>query len=314
MKRRNDATYVADILPFKRIMPYVMPKRNDSLVYHQFSIDLTKGVSFIKDMNSTDPGDHQYRVFELFLAALLRTIAMRPQLNRFLMNYDYWQRNELSLNFVVKEDYTDEAPEHISIIYFEPEMTLPEMASIINRTIDNSRKGGEDNDTDSAVEFFLHFPKWFLRFAVSIIKLLDWKGIAPKALRDADGLHASAFVANLGSINLKGSPHHHLYEWGTTSLFVTMGMLRRKRVVDEDGQRSFIDTMEIGVTVDERIADGFYFIKSMHLLQDYLDNPEKLMERPRLPSPIPTLREVKRHKKAAKKARRRQKREERKSA
>jgi hypothetical protein len=93
-----------------------------------------------------------------------------------------------------------------------------------------------------------------------------------------------------------------------------MGMLRRKRILDEMGKQSFIDSMEIGVTVDERISEGFYFIKSMHLLQDYLNNPEKLMERPTIPSPTPTLKEVKRYRRAAKKARRRQKREDRKSA
>jgi hypothetical protein len=224
------------------------------------------------------------------------------------MNYETWQRNELSLNFVVKEDYTDDAPEHSAILYFEPEMIFTEMATIINKTIEDSRSGGEDNDTDAAIEFFLHFPKWLLRFIVSIIRILDRKGIAPKALRDADGLHCSAFVANLGSINLMSSPHHHLYEWGTTSLFITMGMLRRRRITNEKGERSFIDTMDIGVTLDERIADGFYFIKSIQVLQDYLNEPEKLMERPKLPPPTPTLKEVKRKKKALKKAQKLKKR------
>ncbi|MDD2297860.1 MAG: 2-oxoacid:acceptor oxidoreductase [Sphaerochaetaceae bacterium] len=313
MKRRNDATYVANLIPYKRIFPYIMPKRTDSLVYHKFSVDLTEGVKFIKHMNRTDPGDHQYRVFELFLAALLRTIVMRPHLNRFLMNYETWQRDELSLNFVVKEDYTDDAPEHSAILYFEPTMTFPEMATIINNTIENSRAGG-DNDTDAAIEFFLRFPKWLLRFLVSIIGFLDRKGIAPKALRDADGLHSSAFVANLGSINLLSSPHHHLYEWGTTSIFITMGMLRRRRIINEEGVRSFIDSMDIGVTLDERIADGFYFIRSIQILQDYLNNPQRLMERPDIPPPTPTLKEVKREKKAVKKAERKKKKAERKLA
>jgi len=314
MKRRNDATYVGDLLPFKRIFPYIMPKRADSVVYHQFTVDLTQGIRFIKELNRNEPGDHQYRVFELFLAALLRTIAMRPHLNRFLMDYRCWQRNELSLNFVVKEEYSDEAPEHTAILYFEPDMTFVEIASIINRTIENSRNGGVGNRTDAAIEFFLKFPKGLLRLIVSIIRYLDRKGIAPKALRDADGLHASAFVANLGSINLMGSPHHHLYEWGTTSLFLTMGALRRKRITDEQGERSFIDTMEIGVTIDERISDGFYFIKSINVLQDYLHHPEKLMERPELPAANPTVKELKLRRKEIRKARRRKKKELRKSA
>lgn len=314
MKRRNDATFVSDLIPFKRIFPFVMPRRSDSVVYHQISVDLTRGVQFIKDLNKDHPGDHQYRVFELFLAALLRTIVVRPHLNRFLMDYKCWQRNELSLNFVVKEDYTDEAPEHTAILYFTPEMTFPEIASIINRTIEDSRNGGTENHTDPAIEFFLRFPPWLLRIIVAIIRYFDRKGIAPKALRDADGLHASAFVANLGSINLMGSPHHHLYEWGTTSLFLTLGMLRRKRITGENGERSFIDTMEIGVTVDERIADGFYFIKSMTVLQDFLQHPEKLMERPEIPAGNPTWKEVKKKHKAVRKARRKRKRQLKKTA
>lgn len=314
MKRRNDATYVADLPPFKRIFPYIMDRRVDSLVYHQFPVDLTYGIQFIKKLNRDEEKDHTYRVFEIFLAAMLRTIAMRPYLNRFIMNYECWQRNELSLNFVVKEDYTDEAPEHTSILYFEPDMTFPEIAQIINKTIEDARKGGFDNDTDSAIEFFLHFPKWLLRCIVMIARLLDRHGIAPKALRDADGLHATAFVANLGSINLMGSPHHHLYEWGTTSIFVTMGAVRRRRIMDENGNRSFIDTMDIGVTLDERIADGFYFIKSMQMMQDYLNNPEKLLERPCLPASLPTRKEVKQKRKTTKQKRKAEKKHQRKSA
>ncbi len=293
MKWRNDATYVADISPYKRIFPYIMPSRTESVVYHQFNVDLTKGIQFIKNLNKTEPGQHQYRVFELFLAALLRTIVVRPYLNRFLMDYKYWQRNELSLNFVVKEEYTDESPEHSAVVYFENDMTFTEIASLINKRIEESRKGDADNATDKAIEFFLKFPSWLLRFIIAIIRLLDKKGLAPKALRDADGLHVSAFVANLGSINLMGSPHHHLYEWGTTSLFLTMGALKRKRVVDEQGQRSFIDTMEVGVTLDERIADGFYFIKSISVLQHYLNNPHLLMERENLPASTSTKRKRK---------------------
>lgn len=308
MKKRNDATYVGDLIPYKRIFPYVMPKRTDSVVYHQFSLDITRGLQFLKDLNKNHPIDHKVRVFELFIAALMRTFVLRPHLNRFLMNYDCWQRNDLSVNFVVKEDYTDEAPEHSAIIYFDPSMTLTEMAAKINSTIEESRTGGRDNDTDSAIEFFLHFPKLVLRFLIMCMRTLDRWGIAPKALRDADGLHASAFIANLGSINLPGNLHHHLYEWGTTSVFITMGMLQRKRIVDAEGRKSHIDTIEVGVTVDERITDGFYFIKSISVLQDHLRYPEKLMERPVIPPPNPTLKEIRKRKREQKRLKRKEKR------
>ncbi|MGE4584253.1 MAG: 2-oxo acid dehydrogenase subunit E2 [Sphaerochaeta sp.] len=283
MSKRNDAVRVYDIPAYKQIFPYIMPKRTDSLVYQNMVLDLSGTVRFIKQHKS--PEGRSYRVFEVFLAAILRTMALRPELNRFVSNYQYWQRNELSLNFVVKEDYTDEAPEHSMPIYFKANMTLDEISAIINTAITKQREPASSNFTDQAILFFLKFPRPIIRLIVGTARMLDRNGKAPKALRDADGLHTSLFVSNMGSIGLGGgSPHHHLYEWGTTSVFVTMGVLKRTRFLT-DGKTATRDTMEVGFTVDERITDGFYFTKSIKLFQELLQNPELLLERPLLPPP-----------------------------
>lgn len=293
MPKRNDATLVYDIPMYKRIFPYLMKRRSDSIVYHSVILDLTKTIQFIKEQNKKYPDQHSYRVFEVLIAAIMRTIALRPQVNRFIANNEYWQRNELSLNFVIKEDYTDEAPEHSTPIYFEPDMTLPEMAAIIDKTIIEARSESADNFTDKAIGFFFKFPKWFIRLIIGVAKWLDKHGRAPQALREADGLHTSVFIANLGSIGLSGgSPHHHLYEWGTTSLFLTLGTLHRIRNV-ESGTTQFSDKMEVGITIDERIADGFYFMSTIKMFQDFLNNPAALLERPELPPPPPTKKEYK---------------------
>ncbi len=292
MNRRNDAVRIFDIDPYKQIFPYIMSRRSDALVYQNMVFDLTRTVAFIRDQKIES--GRTYRVFEVFLAAILRTIALRPQLNRFVANHRYWQRNELSLNFVVKESYSDDAPEHSMPLIFEPDMILPQIADIVDAAIEEQRIPACANFTDKAILFFLRFPRPIIRLIVAFARLLDRYGKAPKALRDADGLHTSIFVSNLGSIGMGGtSPHHHLYEWGTTSLFLTMGQLRRQRAV-EDGVQFTKDTMEVGFTVDERITDGFYFAQSIKLFQDLLNNPHKLMERPDLPPPPPTKREYRR--------------------
>lgn len=296
MSKRNDAVRVFDIDPYKQIFPYIMSRRSDALVYQNMVFDLTRTVAFIKDQKIES--GRSYRVFEVFLAAILRTIALRPQLNRFVANHRYWQRNELSLNFVVKESYTDEAPEHSMPLIFEPDMILPQIADIVNAAIEEQRMPASSNFTDRAILFFLRFPRPVIRFVVAVARRLDQRGRAPKALREADGLHTSIFVSNLGSIGMGGaSPHHHLYEWGTTSIFMTMGQLKRQRVY-EDGVHFTKDTMEVGFTVDERITDGFYFAQSIKLFQELLNNPEKLMERPTLPPPPLTKREYRRALKA----------------
>ncbi|MDY4611281.1 MAG: 2-oxo acid dehydrogenase subunit E2 [Sphaerochaetaceae bacterium] len=312
--RRNDATLVVDVPQYRRIIPHIMKRRCDALVYQTVEIDLTKTVQFVRQQNRLHPQDHPYRVFEVFIAAIMRTIALRPEVNRFVARYQYWQRNELSLNFVIKEDYTDEAPEHSTPIVMKPDMTLPEMALIINKTIEEARKPANENFTDEAIGFFLHFPLWIVRMVVNLARFLDHMGKAPTALRDADGLHTSVFISNLGSIGLAGgSPHHHLYEWGTTSMFVTMGTLRRNRL--RNGEKTtFTDTMEVGFTVDERVTDGFYFTNTIRTFQDLLNNPEKLLERPTLPPPPKTKKQWKLEQKEKKQADRAAKKLAKKSA
>ncbi len=296
MSSRNDAHRVYDIPAFKQIFPYIMPRRVDSVVYQNMVLDLTETLAFIRK-NKVD-NVRQYRVFEVVLAAVVRTIALRPELNRFIANYQYWQRKEVSVNFVVKEDYTDDAPEHSMPLYFDPEMTLDEIASIINEAIETQRIPEGTNLTDNAILFFLKLPKFLIRFLFGLWKHASKHGRLPQVLRDADGLHTSIFVSNLGSIGLGGgSPHHHLYEWGTTSMFMTMGLLKRSRYMKGE-QLLTRDTMEIGLTIDERISDGFYLTRSFKILQDLLNNPELLTERPTLPPPPLTKREWKAKRKA----------------
>ncbi|MDT4761861.1 2-oxoacid:acceptor oxidoreductase [Sphaerochaeta sp. PS] len=298
MSKRNDAIRIYEVPTYKQIFPYIMPKRCDSLVYQNMVLDLTNAVAFIKQ--NKRPDGSTYRIFELFIAALMRTISLRPELNRFVANYKYWQRTELSVNFIVKEDYKDDAPEHSMPLYFTPEMTLPEISKIIDDAIIAQREPANENFTDKAILFFMGFPNWFIKMLVGLAGFLDRKGNAPKALRDADGLHTTIFISNMGSIGLGGgSPHHHLYEWGTTSLFATMGILRRVHKTVGD-VKTHSDTMEVGFTVDERITDGFYFTKSIKLLQDLLNEPVLLTMKPTLPPPPLTKKEYKRKRKASK--------------
>lgn len=277
MPKRNDATLVKDVKIFNKIFPYLMPKRSESLVYYSMELEMTNAVAFIKQKNRED--GKKYRLFDVILAALTRTIALRPALNRFIANHEYWQRDELSFNFVVKTDMSEEAPERNALVKFSPEMTFSQIADITDEAIEEARNSLESED-ESVIKYFLKMPKWFLKFAVARLKRMDEKGRYPKALRDVDGLHVSAYVANLGSINISNPPYHHLYEWGTTSIFITLGKMHRKRLLDENDTEYIKDTLEMGVTIDERIAEGFYFMKAIKQMQHFIEHPELLDEPP----------------------------------
>ncbi len=279
MPKRNDATFVNQDQAFKKLFPYLMPRKCDSLVYLNLDLDLTKTLEFIRN-NQNNILKRKYRVFEVLIAAFIRLFVIREELNRFIMNKKLWQRNDISINFIAKEDYKDEANEHSIVLNFDKNVTLNDISQIINEKILDARNATKEqivNPTDNLVNIFSSFPSPIITLLISIIKFLDIKGKAPLSLTKDDGLHCSAYLSNLGSIGLNtGAVHHHLYQWGTTSIFITIGALKRKRIKTDEGFMRK-DSIEIGLTIDERIADGYYFVKSLNVLQDILNNPEQLL-------------------------------------
>ncbi len=108
---------------------------------------------------------------------------------------------------------------------------------------------------------------------------MDKVGLLPKALNKVSPFHTSVFITNMGSLGIK-SIYHHIYEFGTTSIFVAMGKKYSRMELDEDGnaiKRKYID---IKVVADERICDGYYYALSMRMLSKILKNPEILLEKP----------------------------------
>jgi len=301
--RRNDARLCYDVPTYNQIFPFLMRRRSDSLVFHTMTLDVTECAKYIRAYNATKP-ELRLKFFYVFCAAVMRIFVLRPELNRFIAKNRYWQRNELSMNFVVKENFTDDSPETSNPLRFKPEMTLFEYAKIIDDYINGARRVSQDsNFTDDTIDLFLHFPTWLVSLAIRFLGFLDRHGRCPQFVRDADGLHTSVFIANLGSIGIEGgSPHHHLYEWGTTSMFITLGRMERTREFDDNGKVvSTRETIQIGFTVDERVTSGFYFIKSMAMLQDFMDDPSLLEKVPEIPRDTMTKAEFKAFRKEQKK-------------
>jgi len=218
------------------------------------------------------------------MAAAVRTAALRPQLNRFICRRQIWQRNELSFNFVVKTDYSEHAPQRNAHVKFEADMSFEEIAAVMRHSINAARYDTETDD-EIIMKRIMKLPGPLRRFAGFFLHQLDLYGKYPARLRTADGMHATAGIANLGSIGLQDPSLHHLYEWGTTSMFITFGSLKRHRIDHDDQQEQisrpadFRFTMDFGVTLDERIADGYYFMKSLRIFEQILKKPAVLEKR-----------------------------------
>ena len=64
--------------------------------------------------------------------------------------------------------------------------------------------------------------------------------------------------------------------WGTNSVFCAIGMMKKRPFYDDNGNVEMRMSVDLGMTIDERIADGYYYAKTMRLLKTLLENPQLL--------------------------------------
>ena len=195
-------------------------------------------------------------------------------MNRFIQGYRIYQRNVLTMGFVVKKEFNDEAHEALAFIPFEADTTLETVHQKIMDEIHSCRGNAPDNST-AGMEGMKKLPKPVLTFVMWLMRRLDFYGRVPEFLVKTDPNYASCFITNLGSIKLK-SGYHHLSNWGTNSLFVIIGEKKLSPFYDEQGNVTMKETIDLGLTIDERIADGFYYSKTIKLLKHLLQHPELL--------------------------------------
>ncbi len=270
---RKEATRVREIDPYTKIVPYIMQTRDASSVYFKETIDATNLVRFVEEH------EKKYSYFNVFLAALVRTLALRPHLNRFVQGHRHYQRKKIVLSFVAKKKFTEEAVETNVKLSYDRYATLDDVTEKMNGGISVAKDESHD-DTIDLLSTLGKMPRFMLRIFIRVINWLDYHGWYPKVLYDFDPCMCSAFITNLGSIGLETVPFHHLYDRGTCSIFVVLGKIH-KGLINVDGQGLVErDVVEIAVTLDERISNGFYYIKAIELLKSLIENPEKLLEKP----------------------------------
>ena len=280
MKRRwgdrRDATLLRDIDSMHYIMPLMYPNRCDNEAFISETIDLTNAMAYLERKNAAQP-EYKYNIFQIIVTAVLKTITLRPQLNRFIANYNLYQRNEVSAAFTIKRIFSDSGDEALAFIHSKPEFTLEDIRSEIYRQVSYVRHEGKDQSTES-MDALQKIPGVFKKLLGVVARFLDRHGWMPQSVIATDPYQSSVLLANLGSIKLH-SGYHHLTNWGTTSLFCIVGEMKKRKLMDDQGNEAVRMSIDIGLTVDERISDGYYCAKSVRLLKKLLDNPE-LLEQP----------------------------------
>ncbi|HTX74270.1 MAG TPA: 2-oxo acid dehydrogenase subunit E2 [Rectinemataceae bacterium] len=276
-RRRRDGVYLGNLPAFKKLFPYVMLSRAESTIYSKQKIDATRLLAFLESYNSGKSRDEKLSLFHVFLTVISRTLYLRPELNRFIVGRRFYQHRDISLTFIAKKRYSEDAEESEVRMVFTGRETLEELREKVNARL-NQARGDHRGSDDKLIDLVCGLPRPLLNAVVGMIKWMDYHNILPAALMDAFPLYTSMYIANLGSIGL-GAPFHHLFEMGTASSFLVIGKIEKQPMVDEQGRIAARDCLECAFTLDERVSEGMNHATSIIVFRNLLTHPELLLER-----------------------------------
>ncbi len=273
--KRKDGIRIKMTDPMYVVAAHVMDKRMDSMNMITIDIPVDPIADYVHAKR--DEGGLKISRLAVLLAAYIRIIDEFPRLNHFVVNSNVYARNEIAVGMVVLKGGSVMENGTMSKIYFQPTDDVYKVQERLNEYIERNRAEEPDNGTEKIIKFLLSAPG-LLRGGVKILRWMDKHGMLPKAIIDMSPFHISLVITDLASIRLDPI-YHHIYEFGTTSIAMAMGV-NREVPRRKGGEIIHEKCMPLGIVMDERIASGSYFALAFRRLKEYLKHPEMLEETP----------------------------------
>lgn len=274
---RRDGHWVKDAPGINVVMSCLYPKRTDSEVYLHLEVDITDLLRYIEEKNG--PGaEYKTTLFHCIVAIVARAVNERPKLNRFVQGARTYERDEITISFVAKRRFTDHSEEALMVYKAKGSDTLADISRRIVGEVHEMREQKQAEGLDDILNKFGRLPRPLLMLIVRAVRWLDFWGKVPKVFTEGDPNYTTVLISNLGSIKCP-AVYHHLNNYGTNSVLLTIGAMHKTPTVMPDGSVQVRDFVDIGATLDERIGDGFYFARSLKLIQYICAHPE-LLDRP----------------------------------
>ncbi len=276
---RCDGYRVRNLDPMTMIEPYFMRTNSDSWVLFEDDVEISAAQGFIQRMRKSEmPG---LTLYQLVFAAIVRTMAELPELNRFVVNRRIYARNEIKASMVVMKEMKKDAERSVITPKFELEDTLREVVTKIQEQADPIKEKDEEDKAKNSTEWLerllCKLPSWLLKLVVRLVFFLDDHRLLPKKVIDMSPFHSSFFITNMGSIGV-APVYHHIYEIGTVSIFGALGGKEVRYELDKEGKPMRKLYLKLRFVVDERATDGLIYAEGFRMIKKYIAKPELLME------------------------------------
>ena len=270
--KRPDGRKVRNIEPMQLITSYLMQKRYDAMNMYDDTLPCEVWDTYIKEKEAEGI---KMGYMHIFIAGVVRLLALKPRLNRFVMNGRVYARPKIWVSFVVHPELHEDSEGTTIKLEFEGTETILEIAEKINVAVEKetTKRVGE-NGTDKLARVLTSIPGPILKFVVNTLMWMDRHNILPKFIIDLSPFHTSFFLTNLKSLGIN-YVHHHTYDFGTTGLFFAIGKEKTIPVIVKD---QVVQQKHMGFSLvsDERFCDGLYFALALREFRKIMRNPASL--------------------------------------
>jgi hypothetical protein len=273
--RRCDGELVTDLSDSRRIMPYVMRKRNESIVFHTMQLKIAETRAWLREYNRSHGKNQHASLFYLFIYACAKMFNERPGVNRFVSGGRTYQRKDVWLSFMAKKRLVDDSPLVTVKLKFPANEKFDDCMKRISDAVEYGRSGGQ-SPIDNELRLLTRLPGPVLRAVLAAGRWLDRFNLLPAAFIEPDPLFTTLFLTNDGSVGV-GNAHHHLYECGTCSSFAVVGNVKKTVVVDRTGHANVREVLEVYWSFDERVNDGMYCANSLMVAQRLMEDPKRYL-------------------------------------
>ena len=273
MGDRKDGRLLRSLNAFSKFIPYIMPQRVDRLVGYEESFEISEVDRRLRQLRVE--GYKGIGLLHFLIACHIRVISMLPGVNRFIAGRRVYAHNDISIVMTVKHSLSVDATETTIKVHFQPTDTIFDVYRKMNEKIEEIKTAEEDNNTEEVAGFFAKFPRFLLRFALTIVRIMDYFGWLPDSIVEASPFHGSMIITDLGSLRI-GPVYHHIYNFGTLPVFIAFGSKYRKYEISKKRElveNKYIDTKMV---IDEGIVDGHYYAQLLQAYRYMFQHPEIL--------------------------------------
>ena len=277
MGDRKEGRLLRSLPGFAKFIPYIMPQRNDRYIHYEESFEVTELDRMLRKLRVD--GYKGIGILHFLIAAYIRGISRMPGINRFVVGRRIYARNNIEIVMTVKRALSLDATETTIKVFFEPTDTILDVYRKMNEKIEEIKSSEDNNGTEDVADTFARLPRFLIRFALAILRVMDYFGWIPQSLLNVSPFHGSMIITDLGSLRI-GPVYHHIYNFGTLPAFIAFGAKRHAYEINRRGEVEDHKYVDCKFVLDEGIVDGHYWAQLLQAYRYMFAHPEMLISPP----------------------------------